>query len=82
MEPSNSDALVWLGRTCEKLNKLDDAKKHYERAVNLPNITNVHAYFYFGVFCEKKRDFRKAIQLLKTCLQIDKKHIGACIHLA
>jgi tetratricopeptide (TPR) repeat protein len=72
MEPKYVDALVWIGRTYEKLNKLEEAGIHYERAVTVMQKINVHAYFYYGVYCEKIKDFKKAIQLLKTCLNLDK----------
>ena len=82
LEPQSVDTLVCLGRVYEKQGKLDQARERYQQAVDVPECVNVNAYFYLGVICEKQKDYRKAIQLLKQCLIFDKMHFGSCIHLA
>jgi len=54
----------------------------YERAVNMPNCSNVNAHFYYGVLCEKMKDIQKAITLFKKCLVLDQEHFPSCITLA
>lgn len=67
-DDKNAETLVWLGRVCEKTNKMDEARSLFQKAVDLPNCTMVDAYFYLGVICEKQKDYKKAILHLKTCL--------------
>ena len=81
-EPKSVDALVCLGRVYEKQGDLDKARQRYQEAVDVPECVNVNAYFYLGVICEKQKDYKKSIQLLKQCLIFDKMHFGSCIHLA
>jgi tetratricopeptide (TPR) repeat protein len=45
-------------------------------------MTNFNAHFYLGVIYEKKKEYKKSITLFKQCLNNDKQHFGACIHLA
>ena len=81
-EPKSIDTLVCLGRVYEKQGNLDKARERYQQAVDIPECFNVNAYFYLGVICEKQKDYKNAIKLLKQCLMIDKNHFGSCIHLA
>lgn len=71
-EPENIDALVCYGRIVEKTgDKLENAKKYYERAIAVPESNHVNAHFYLGVLCEKSKDFERAIKLLKQTLVFD-----------
>jgi tetratricopeptide (TPR) repeat protein len=53
----------------------------YDKAIQQP-VTNINAYFYLGIIHEKKKDYKRSIQLFKQCLLYDTEHFGACIHLA
>ena len=57
LKPQNPEILVALGRVNEKEQDLDKARKCYQEAVDSPLTTNVNAYFYLGVVCEKQKDF-------------------------
>lgn len=58
------DALVALGKVYEKTGEIDQAITCYEKAIQLPE-TNINAYFYLGIIFEKKKDYKKSIQLFK-----------------
>lgn len=58
------DALVSMGRILEKKGKVEEAITCYEKAVRLPN-TNVNAFYHLGVLLEKRKEYKKSIQLFK-----------------
>lgn len=70
-----------MGRVYEKKNLIDEAVQSYEKALKQP-VTNINAYYHLGVIHEKKKDYKKSIQLFKQCLLVDQEHFGACLHLA
>jgi tetratricopeptide (TPR) repeat protein len=64
------DALVALGRVYEKKGEIDQATECYEKAIKQP-VTNINAYYHLGIIYEKKKDYKKSIQLFKQCLLYD-----------
>ena len=64
------DALVSMGRIWEKKGNLEEATRCYEKALKQP-VTNINAYYYLGVIHEKRKDYKKSIQLFKQCLLVD-----------
>lgn len=82
LDEQSSDSYACIARIYEKMERLDEAIKNYEMAISISGSPNVNAHFYLGVIYEKKKNYPKAILLLKQCLVLDKNHFGACIHLA
>jgi Tfp pilus assembly protein PilF len=56
LEADNTDAIVCLARVYEKQNSNPLAMETYEKAVSIPNCTNVNAHFYYGVLSEKLKE--------------------------
>ena len=70
MDPNNPDALVSMGRVFDKKGNIEAAVKCFENALKQP-VTNINAYYHLGVIHEKKKDYKKSIQLFKQCLLVD-----------
>lgn len=67
IDPKHADALVIYGRALEKKGDIDEAIIYYEKATNLPN-AHINSYYYLAILYEKRKNFKKSIQLFKQCL--------------
>lgn len=69
-EPNNLDALLLLGRIKDKQEKYDESLEIFEKAIK-SDTKRPQSFYYLGQLFERRKEFKKAINVYKQCLFLD-----------
>lgn len=70
INPQNADAHYQLGRISLDRGNPDTAREHFDAAVKITQHVAEY-YYYFGIACERKKDWGKALECYEKAYRLD-----------
>ena len=86
MDEDNAEALLLLGKLLIQKKESAKAAATISKAIRIleesGNEAKASSFFYLGQAYEYEKEYQKAIDSFKKCLQREERNFGAAIHLA